>query len=81
MITEPVTKGSGPGHFQLEPIDGRTFGARISFVPKRPLDEIVDALHAQSDELLEASYSVGGLIVLADMHDITSHPRLLLSIR
>jgi hypothetical protein len=54
MLTEPLTKGSGPGHFQLEPIDGRTFRARISFDPERPLNEIVDALHAQPDKLLEA---------------------------
>ena len=80
MLTEHLTKGSGPGHFKLEPIDGRTFGARISFDPERPLNEIVDALHVQPDKLLEAFYSAGSLIVSTDMHDITSPSRLLLNI-
>jgi len=80
MPTESITKGNGPGQFVLEPIEGRTFGARISFDPERPLKEIVDALGAQPAELLDAFYGAGGLVVLTAMHDITAHPRLLLSI-
>jgi len=75
-----IIKSNAPCQFELEPIDGTTFGAKISFDPERPLSEIVDALRAQPDELLDAFYSVGGLVVLTGMHEITNHPELLLSI-
>ena len=71
---------SGPGEFELEPIEGRTFGARIRFDPEQPLSEIVDSLHAQPTDVLGAFYSSGGLVMLPGMRDVTTNPRLLLRI-
>ena len=80
MSTELMIRGNGPGQFQIEPIAGRTFGARLRFDPQRPLREIVDALLVQPAELLDAFYNAGGLVVFTDLHDISNHPQLLLSI-
>ncbi len=75
-----MLKNNDPGQFQSEPIEDKTFGARIRFDSQQPLKEIVAALCAQPNELLDTFYNVSGLVVLPDMHDITAQPGLLLSI-
>ena len=71
MSAESIIKGSGPCQFEFEPIEDRTFGAKIRFDPSRPLSDVIDALCQQPTELLDAFNSAGGLIVITDMHDIS----------
>ena len=80
MSTESVVRGHPSCLFEVEPIEAKTFGARVRFTVQKSLREVVDALHLQPRELLDVFHAAGGLLVLSQLHDIAANPRLLASI-
>ena len=69
-----------PGGFTLEPIENHSFGATLRFSADCALAEIVTALEAQPQVLLDAFFDARGLLVLAGMQGISQDPQLLVRI-
>ena len=64
----------------LEPIEGASFGARCSFADTCGAEAIVLAAEENHQALLDAFYSVGGLLVLEGLSGIEENAALLLRI-
>ena len=75
----PTGGAESTGLFELEPLSGATFGARLRFPLKSngDLAGTVTALKADPGRLIEAFYARGGLLVLPGMNAISSSPSLL----
>nr|WP_316628920.1 TauD/TfdA family dioxygenase [uncultured Brevundimonas sp.] len=63
--------------FDLEPLAGTTFGARLRFSEARGLAATLEALEAAPEALSDAFYRCGGLLVLPEVLAIAQDPGLL----
>lgn len=66
--------------FQVTPIAGASFGARIEALPGHEPATLLDALEAAPEALVDALHQAGGLLVMSGLHGITSAPQRLLAL-
>ena len=70
-------KPTGTARFDVHPLPGASFGARVTFPAGANADAAIAAIEAEPDALRDVFYQANGLLLLKGLHAINEDPALL----